>query len=172
MRHMHSCEASCWRTATPAQIASPESRLLLIGVVATRRAVNKQRAAARILGEGASETFSAVLAEEFKVDKFVELKRQFEALGGRCEGLAGALAAETVAREDVEQLLAKTEAKAVTLAEAVTDPRSSQQRFEISTRRASLVVHKSRSLQALMQEMQSSRSAPVQAFSRSHTARR
>ena len=65
----------------------------------------------------------------------------FEALSGRCEGLAGHLAADTVAREDVEQRLAKTEAKAVTLAEAVTDPRSSQQRFEVGTRRASLVVH-------------------------------
>ena len=51
------------------------------------------------------------------------------------------LAAEKVAREDVEQRLAQTEAKAVTLAGEVTDLRNSQQRFDISTRRASLVVH-------------------------------
>ena len=71
----------------------------------------------------------------------MELKRQFEALNGRYGELEGALAAEKAAREDVEQHLAQTGAKALQLGEEVTELRNSQQRFEISTRRASLVVH-------------------------------
>ena len=101
--------------------------------VATRGAAKKQRAVARIPGEGASDAVSA--------EEFAELRRQFEALSGRYEGLVGALAAEKLAREDVEQRLAQAEAKAVTLAEDITELRNSQQRFDISTRRASLVVH-------------------------------
>ena len=73
---------------------------------------------------------------------FMELKRQFEALSGRYGELEGALAAEQAAREDVEQRLAQTEAKALQLGEEVTELRNSQQRFDISTRRASLVVQR------------------------------
>ena len=71
----------------------------------------------------------------------MELKRQFEALSGRYGDLEGALTAEKVARGNVEQRLAQMEAKALQLGEEVTELRNSQQRFDISTRRASLVVH-------------------------------
>ena len=63
------------------------------------------------------------------------------ALSGRYGDLEGALTAEKVARGNVEQRWAQIEAKALQLGEEVTELRSSQQRFDISTRRASLVVH-------------------------------
>ena len=70
----------------------------------------------------------------------MELKRQFEALSGRYGDLEGTLIAEKAARGNVEHL-AQMEAKALQLGEEVTELRNSQQRFDISTRRASMVVH-------------------------------
>ena len=101
----------------------------------------------------------------------MELKRQFEALSGRYGDLEGALTAEKVARGNVEQCLAQ-EAKALQLGEEVTELRNSQQRFDISTRRASLVVHNvPESPGVNAKGMPCSRSATVRASSHSHTAR-
>ena len=101
----------------------------------------------------------------------MELKRQFEALSGRYSDLEGALTAEKVARGNVEQCLAQ-EAKALQLGEEVTELRNSQQRFDISTRRASLVVHNvPESPGVNAKGMPCSRSATVRASSHSHTAR-
>ena len=104
--------------------------------VTTRAATKKQREVARAPRGTTSEAAWVWSPEEFK-----KLKRQFEALSGRYGDLEGALTTEKVARGNVEQRLAQIEAKALQPGEEVTELRNSQQRFDISTRRASLVVH-------------------------------
>ena len=105
-------------------------------------------------------------------EEVMELKRQFEALSGRYGDLEGALTAEKVARVNVEQRLTQIEAKALQLGEEVTELRNSHQRFDISTRRASLVVHSVPESPGVDAGMPCSRSATVRASSHSHTARR
>ena len=86
---------------------------------------------------------AAELAEVFGIslDKHTALLRRLDALSTRCQLIEEDWAAEKAAREKADERVAEAEARVACLAVEVAELRKSQQQFDISTRRASLVVH-------------------------------